>query len=413
MRMQPRDVDARYGNIPDRKRQILKDHLSRIESPRSPPSWNVAAAAPQLPPRPGLQQRAPAPLPQPQDDGDASDDGWGSDDFEDDIDEEYLEPTSTPAHIKQAAAPGHKLNGHPRQLPPDPGEPQPEYEIPAEELEALNAQRFESKGLTRKPTLVDRLKNELEVRKRESQVQQDTPPLPPRPARGNAAGPEVPSYTNTPSEQPAPPRLRPPPPQPTPPAQAMLPPDDVYEIVNDSPQVPPEKSVEKSEPRPTGPRHSGEVPIPPRQGKKLSTEKPPPPPPTQQGGWLFNNEQATPTARGDDLNAYEWYHGKISRDHAQSVFNREQKDGMFLIRKSERSPEQPYTLVIWYCNRIWNIPIRKLNNNKFAAGKPKEGETHFDSLPELVEHFKVVSLNLKTDEQFQGTHNLTVPAPRQ
>ena len=36
----------------------------------------------------------------------------------------------------------------------------------------------------------------------------------------------------------------------------------------------------------------------------------------------------------------------------------------------------------------------------------------FNSIVDVVEHFKVVSLNLKSDNQVQGTHNLTVPAPK-
>ncbi|KAL8613346.1 hypothetical protein ACOMHN_052585 [Nucella lapillus] len=358
MRMQPRDVDVRYGSIPDRKRQILKDHLSRIETPKSPPSWNVAA--PQIPPRSG--DRAPAALPQSQEEGDDSDDGWGSE-FED-IDEEYLEPTLRPEHIRQAdaaaaaaaaaavAAQGSKLNGHPQPPPPDPEESQLVYEIPTEELEGLSIQHAETKGLKRKASLVDRLKNELINRKRESQAEEISE-------------------------------------------------EDSEEAI----YIEPVTALCSGD--------SGEMSAPPRPGRKLPGEKPPPPPPAQQGGWLFSNEQATAPANKDDLSSFPWYHGKIGRDHAQRIFAREQKEGMFLIRKSERDPQQPYTLVIWHSNRIWNIPIRKAADGKYAAGKYKQGETHFASLPDLVDHFKMVSLNLKSEDQVQGTHNLTVSAPQQ
>ncbi|XP_076461333.1 uncharacterized protein LOC143293882 isoform X4 [Babylonia areolata] len=375
LRMQPRDIDTKYNFVTAKKRQVLKDHLSRIEStPR-------VMAAPQLPPRPG---REPTPIPQEQDDGDASDDGGWSDDFnsEGSDDDDYLQP-STPAHIQHAA-------------------PAP---------------------------------------------QDNTPPPPPRPPRMDRPAPERPSYMNSHAHQPPPP---PPvaaaaapqlPKRPVQHAPENMPRDDVYEIMNDESEnaeaeyLHPEASAIKpnnyldfsetskssvglAQQKPAAQRHSREVPLPPKPVKKASTEKPP-----QQGGWVFNHKQATPPAPPpvaaaapatpeDELSAFEWYHGKISRDHAQTIFSREQKDGMYLIRKSERDPQQPYTLVIWHCNRIWNIPIRKVVNNKFAAGKYKEGETHFDGIPDLIEHFKVVSLNLKSDSQVQGTHNLTVPAPR-
>ncbi|XP_076461332.1 uncharacterized protein LOC143293882 isoform X3 [Babylonia areolata] len=434
LRMQPRDIDTKYNFVTAKKRQVLKDHLSRIEStPR-------VMAAPQLPPRPG---REPTPIPQEQDDGDASDDGGWSDDFnsEGSDDDDYLQP-STPAHI-QHAAPGHKLNGHHRGLPPE--DPQAVYEIAADDFEEERSPR---RGIQRRSTILDRLKNELEIRKRESQArmqlpsdsdsdadepvyiepvaclyrapQDNTPPPPPRPPRMDRPAPERPSYMNSHAHQPPPP---PPvaaaaapqlPKRPVQHAPENMPRDDVYEIMNDES----ESSVGLAQQKPAAQRHSREVPLPPKPVKKASTEKPP-----QQGGWVFNHKQATPPAPPpvaaaapatpeDELSAFEWYHGKISRDHAQTIFSREQKDGMYLIRKSERDPQQPYTLVIWHCNRIWNIPIRKVVNNKFAAGKYKEGETHFDGIPDLIEHFKVVSLNLKSDSQVQGTHNLTVPAPR-
>ncbi|KAK7109577.1 B-cell linker protein-like isoform X5 [Littorina saxatilis] len=354
------DVDKRYNRVPKKKREVLKDHLRTIRNLRSPPTWNTST--PPLPPRPGGGPRMAPSIPATQDDEDLSDGGWdtdfdGDDDSEDP--EEYLEPTTVPP-----PRPAPSTNGGHRLPPPPPL--QSEYEIGSDEEEHSPA----PPSLVRKSSIVDRLKNELQTR---HPTGDPVPPPRPPPARniGHGKQPLPPLPTSAHPPQPPPPIRREPP---KPPAE------------------------------------------PSRPVKKKSAEKPPPQPPVprEQGGFLFNDPQAKAVAPpGDDLSGYPWYHGKISRDQGTKIFEREQKDGMFLIRKSVRDANQPYTLVIWQSNRLWNIPIRKLSNSMYAAGKFKQGETQFNSIVDLVEHFKVVSLSLKSAaDQAEGTNKLTIPAPK-
>ncbi|KAK7473355.1 hypothetical protein BaRGS_00035403 [Batillaria attramentaria] len=70
--MHPSEVDSKYPGVPIKKRNILKDILSRIENTAPQVAqWNTA---PMLPPR-----RAPPPPVAPPDDSGSSDgDDWGS-----------------------------------------------------------------------------------------------------------------------------------------------------------------------------------------------------------------------------------------------------------------------------------------------------------------------------------------------
>lgn len=52
------------------------------------------------------------------------------------------------------------------------------------------------------------------------------------------------------------------------------------------------------------------------------------------------------------------------------------QDGSFLLRKSSGvDAQQPYTLVVFYSGRVYNIPVRYITSSKqFALGKEKLGE---------------------------------------
>ncbi|PVD30952.1 hypothetical protein C0Q70_10228 [Pomacea canaliculata] len=109
---------------------------------------------------------------------------------------------------------------------------------------------------------------------------------------------------------------------------------------------------------------------PPRQAKKISNTTPP------SGGWLFNSAQATQgSSKKEDLSSYPWFHGNIKREDADHIFAREHMEGMFLIRKSERKADQPYTLVLWHHGRMWNLPVRLREDKKYAAGSKKADES--------------------------------------
>lgn len=66
-------------------------------------------------------------------------------------------------------------------------------------------------------------------------------------------------------------------------------------------------------------------------------------------------------------------------------FNKQ--DGSFLIRKSSgHDSKQPYTLVVFFNKRVYNIPVRFIEATKqYALGRKKTGEevSNFFSNPTL------------------------------
>ncbi|KAM9379800.1 B-cell linker protein [Phaethornis superciliosus] len=91
-----------------------------------------------------------------------------------------------------------------------------------------------------------------------------------------------------------------------------------------------------------------------------------------------------------------WYAAICDRKMAEDALYRSNKDGSFLIRKSSgQDSRQPYTLVVFYNRRVYNIPIRFIEATKqYALGREKSGEERFDSVAEIVENHQRTSLVL-------------------
>ncbi|XP_058696962.1 B-cell linker protein isoform X6 [Poecile atricapillus] len=91
-----------------------------------------------------------------------------------------------------------------------------------------------------------------------------------------------------------------------------------------------------------------------------------------------------------------WYAAACDRKMAEDALYRSNKDGSFLIRKSSgQDSQQPYTLVVFYNRRVYNIPIRFIESTRqYALGREKSGEERFDSVAEIVENHQRTSLVL-------------------
>ncbi|NXK24056.1 BLNK protein, partial [Arenaria interpres] len=91
-----------------------------------------------------------------------------------------------------------------------------------------------------------------------------------------------------------------------------------------------------------------------------------------------------------------WYAATCDRKMAEDALHRSNKDGSFLIRKSSgQDSRQPYTLVVFYNRRVYNIPIRFIESTRqYALGREKNGEERFDSVAEIVENHQRTSLVL-------------------
>ncbi|XP_070696911.1 B-cell linker protein isoform X2 [Pempheris klunzingeri] len=112
---------------------------------------------------------------------------------------------------------------------------------------------------------------------------------------------------------------------------------------------------------------------------------------------------SVPTKNGSidqdmDANVYKksWYASTCDRKTADDALFRSNKDGAFMVRKSSgQDAHQPYTLVVFYKGRVYNIPIRFIPaSQQYALGREKKGEEHFSSVSHIVENHQRTPLVL-------------------
>jgi len=81
------------------------------------------------------------------------------------------------------------------------------------------------------------------------------------------------------------------------------------------------------------------------------------------------------------LHAMPWFHGKISRDQAESLLQ-PREDGLFLVRESTNFPGD-YTLCVCYQGKVEHYRVI-YKDNKLTIDE----EEFFSNLAELVEHYE-------------------------
>lgn len=89
-----------------------------------------------------------------------------------------------------------------------------------------------------------------------------------------------------------------------------------------------------------------------------------------------------------DIYMKPWFASTCDRKTADEVLFRSNKDGAFMVRKSSgQDAQQPYTLVVFYKGRVYNIPIRFIESTQqYALGKEKRGEEYFSSVSHIIEN---------------------------
>ncbi|XP_051936274.1 B-cell linker protein isoform X7 [Hippocampus zosterae] len=98
------------------------------------------------------------------------------------------------------------------------------------------------------------------------------------------------------------------------------------------------------------------------------------------------------TDQHKDSEVYEkpWFAGECDRKTAEELLFHANQDGAFMVRKSSRQDaNQPYTLVVYYKGRVYNIPIRLIHTHtrqQYALGREKKGEEYFHSVSHIIEH---------------------------
>ncbi|XP_057402301.1 cytokine-dependent hematopoietic cell linker [Balaenoptera acutorostrata] len=118
-----------------------------------------------------------------------------------------------------------------------------------------------------------------------------------------------------------------------------------------------------------------------------------------------------------DVQHNEWYIGEYSRQAVEEALMKENKDGTFLVRDcSTKSRAEPYVLVVFYGNKVYNVKIRFLERNQqFALGTGLRGDEKFDSVEDIIEHYKYFPIILIDGKDKTGIHReqcyLTQPLP--
>lgn len=96
------------------------------------------------------------------------------------------------------------------------------------------------------------------------------------------------------------------------------------------------------------------------------------------------------------MHSSPWFSGSCDRKMADDALFLSNQDGAFLVRRSSgQDTQQPYTLVVFYNGRVYNIPIRYLpSSQQFALGREKRGEEYFSSVQHIIEHHQRTPLVL-------------------
>ncbi|XP_038070565.1 extensin-like isoform X2 [Patiria miniata] len=200
----------------------------------------------------------------------------------------------------------------------------------------------------------------------------NVPSLPHTPASSSAHAPPRPTpRSRLPAEPPTSPEHKPTPPIPT---------------------KEPAKPIKKFTP------HSSRVPDLPKQ---IPAEAPPAPPPDPR-------TMPQPPTR-NEMTGFPWYDADLSRDEAVQILKQAKMDGAFVVRNSTKGGDNiPYSLSLWFNNKVRNLHIRLRDDGKYALGTYKDNEQVFDTAVLLIQHHMTSPLILAGDA---GKTCLKVAAP--
>ncbi|XP_033891904.3 cytokine-dependent hematopoietic cell linker-like [Acipenser ruthenus] len=109
------------------------------------------------------------------------------------------------------------------------------------------------------------------------------------------------------------------------------------------------------------------------------------------------------TAQGS--NRHSWYIGAYDRCEAETALYRMSVDGAFLVRDcSKKIADEPYVLVVFYENKVYNVKIRYLEQSQqYALGTGLWGNDTFDSISDIIEFHKIYPIILIDGKDKSGT----------
>ncbi|KAL0994700.1 hypothetical protein UPYG_G00125990 [Umbra pygmaea] len=90
----------------------------------------------------------------------------------------------------------------------------------------------------------------------------------------------------------------------------------------------------------------------------------------------------------------QWYIGQVTRGQAESCLRQVNKDGAFLVRdSSKRSSIQPYTLMVLYQDKVYNIQIR-CDQNEYLLGTGLKASETYPMVANIIAHYRQTPLLL-------------------
>ncbi|KAM3868523.1 lymphocyte cytosolic protein 2a [Diretmus argenteus] len=82
-----------------------------------------------------------------------------------------------------------------------------------------------------------------------------------------------------------------------------------------------------------------------------------------------------------------WYVGKVTRRQAEDCLRQVNKDGAFLVRDSTKQlSSQPFTLMVLYQDKVYNIQIRHQNQH-FLLGTGLKAHETFPTVIAIISHY--------------------------
>ncbi|XP_034463249.1 lymphocyte cytosolic protein 2a [Hippoglossus hippoglossus] len=187
----------------------------------------------------------------------------------------------------------------------------------------------------------------------------------------------------------------------------VLPPSSSVSRSNSSPRPPPnrfdprrDQTHDEAPKHNTFPLHSKSLPPRPGLPAPPSRHGESMPPSVHSAGSLPNQLQpAKAELRGSFVGSFRpppshtqeldprWYVGKVTRGQAEGCLKQVQKDGAYLVRDSTRQMDnQPFTLMVFYQDKVYNIQIRQHNQN-FQLGTGLKLQESFPSVREIIAHY--------------------------
>ncbi|XP_046580276.1 formin-like protein 3 isoform X3 [Haliotis rubra] len=151
------------------------------------------------------------------------------------------------------------------------------------------------------------------------------------------------------------------------------------------------------------PKNDSGPPLPPRPPEPVTPEAKEPLPPSIPTVTPTVEVVSLPTYEDDDeeiyddaqtadldpLSKYAWYHGKINRTDGNARLKSVGMDGTYLVRKSDKDPNQPYTMQVLFEDRVNNLKVRLREDKRFALGEAKPNEITFKDVLGMITHHKV------------------------